>query len=72
MAKAPGIPRYTVETRPIRAGIKPFTYEALYSPDTLERIREAPRGRPRKQAGESRDGGQPDPERSAANLNKPQ
>jgi IS30 family transposase len=49
MAKALGIPRHTVETRLIRAGIKPFTYEALYPSDTLEKIKDVPpRGRPKK------------------------
>jgi hypothetical protein len=47
MAKELGLPRHTVETRLIRAGIKPLTYEALYSPDTLDKIREAKRGRPK-------------------------
>jgi hypothetical protein len=48
MAKELGITRHAVEIRLITAGIKPLTYEALYSPDTLERIRAAKRGRPPK------------------------
>jgi hypothetical protein len=48
MAKELGIPRHTVEQRLIKAGIKPLTYEALYPPDTLDKIKEARRGRPKK------------------------
>jgi hypothetical protein len=48
MAKELGLQRHTVEQRLIRAGIKPTTYEALYDPSVLDRIREAKRGRPSK------------------------
>jgi hypothetical protein len=48
MAEKLGIPKHTVETRLSRAGIEPVFYGSLYSPDTLEKIREASRGRPRK------------------------
>jgi hypothetical protein len=50
MAKELGLNRHTVENRLIRAGIKPLTYEALYPPDTLEKIREVSRGRPAKKS----------------------
>jgi hypothetical protein len=49
MAENLGIPKHTVETRLSRAGIEPIFYGSLYSPDTLDKIREAPRGRPKKQ-----------------------
>jgi hypothetical protein len=48
MAKILGIPKHTVETRISRAGIEPVFYGSLYSPDTLEKIRDAKRGRPPK------------------------
>jgi hypothetical protein len=48
MAKELGVPRHTVETRLIRAGIKPLTYEAIYDPAVLEAIKDAKRGRPPK------------------------
>jgi plasmid maintenance system antidote protein VapI len=48
MAKELGITRHAVEIRLITAGIKPLTYEALYTLDTLEKIRGAKRGRPPK------------------------
>jgi len=48
MADELGIPQRTVERRVQRAGIKPLTKEAIYPPDTLDKIREAPRGRPKK------------------------
>jgi predicted ArsR family transcriptional regulator len=43
-----GIPPNTVKQRIFQAGIKPITREAIYPPDTLDRIREAPMGRPSK------------------------
>jgi hypothetical protein len=43
-----GIPPNTVKQRVFQAGIKPITREAIYPPDTLDRIREAPMGRPPK------------------------
>jgi hypothetical protein len=48
MAKILGIPKHTVETRISRAGIEPVFYGSLYSPDTLEKIKDAKRGRPPK------------------------
>jgi hypothetical protein len=48
MAKVLGIKPHSVTVRLNRAGIKPMTNEALYSPDTLDKIREAKRGRPAK------------------------
>jgi hypothetical protein len=48
MAEKLGLPQRTIERRVQRAGIKPLTKEALYPPDTLEKIREAKRGRPKK------------------------
>jgi hypothetical protein len=48
MAKILGIKPHSVTVRLNRAGIKPATQEALYTPDTLDKIREAPRGRPKK------------------------
>jgi hypothetical protein len=55
MADELGITRHAVEIRLITAGIKPLTYEALYSPDTLDKIREAKRGRPPKSKPEAPD-----------------
>jgi hypothetical protein len=51
MAAELGIPEHTVQVRVSRAGIKPITREAIYPPDTLDRIREAPMGRPPKKKG---------------------
>jgi hypothetical protein len=48
MAEILRVPQRTVERRVQRAGIKALTKEALYPPDTLDKIREAPRGRPKK------------------------
>jgi hypothetical protein len=48
MAKILGIKPHSVTVRLNRAGIKPVTQEALYSPDALEKIRDAKRGRPPK------------------------
>jgi hypothetical protein len=48
MAKILGISPHSVTVRLLRAGIKPMTYEALYSPSALDKIKEARRGRPRK------------------------
>jgi hypothetical protein len=42
------IKRKAAEMRLFRAGIKPLTIEALYPPDTIERIGSAKRGRPPK------------------------
>jgi hypothetical protein len=48
MALELGIPPNTVKQRVFQAGIRPITREAIYPPDTLDRIREAPMGRPPK------------------------
>lgn len=48
MAEKLGIPKYTVENRLSRAGIQPVFYGSLYSLDTLNKIKEAKRGRPKK------------------------
>jgi hypothetical protein len=42
------IKRKAAEMRLFRAGIKPLTIEALYPPDTLDKIKNAKRGRPAK------------------------
>jgi predicted ArsR family transcriptional regulator len=47
MAQELGIPPNTVKQRIFTAGIKPITREAIYPSDTLDRIREAPMGRPK-------------------------
>jgi predicted ArsR family transcriptional regulator len=51
MAEKLGIPKHTVETRLSRAGIEPVFYGSLYAPDTLDKIRDAKRGRPKKPGG---------------------
>ena len=49
MAEKLGIPKHTVQTRLSRAGIEPVFYGSLYSPDTLDKIRNVPgKGRPPK------------------------
>jgi hypothetical protein len=48
MAEKLELPEHTVQVRVSRAGIKPITREAIYPSDTLDRIREAPMGRPPK------------------------
>jgi transcriptional regulator with XRE-family HTH domain len=48
LAEALGIPEHTAHMRISRAGINPIFRGAIYPPDTLDRIREAPMGRPRK------------------------
>jgi hypothetical protein len=48
MSKILGIKPHSVTVRLNRAGIKPITQEALYSLDTLEKIKESKRGRPSK------------------------
>jgi transposase len=49
MAEKLGIPKHTVETRLSRASIKPVFYGSLYSPDTLDKIKDVPgKGRPKK------------------------
>jgi len=48
MAKALGLPQRTVERRVQRAGIRPLTHEALYPLDTMDKIKDAKRGRPKK------------------------
>jgi hypothetical protein len=44
------VPENTVQQRLHRAGINPFFRGSLYPPDTLDRIREAPMGRPPKKS----------------------
>jgi hypothetical protein len=48
LAEILGIPPNTVKQRVFQAGIKPITREAIYPPDTLDLIKEAPMGRPKK------------------------
>ena len=45
MAEKLGIPERTVERRIQRAKIKPLTKQALYPPDTLEKISDVKLGR---------------------------
>jgi hypothetical protein len=42
------IKRKAAEMRLFRAGIKPVTTDALYPSDTIEKIKDAKRGRPAK------------------------
>jgi hypothetical protein len=48
MAQELGIKPHSVTVRLNRAGIKPMTNEALYAPDTLDKIKGSKRGRPPK------------------------
>jgi predicted RNA polymerase sigma factor len=48
IAKLLKIPVQTAARRIERAGIKPITREAVFPFDTPDRIRDAPRGRPKK------------------------
>jgi IS30 family transposase len=48
LAKELGIDENTVAQRINRKGIKPVSYKALYPLDTLDKIKEAKRGRPAK------------------------
>ncbi|MDR0759580.1 MAG: hypothetical protein LBF74_05650 [Treponema sp.] len=48
LAKELGISEHTAHMRVNRAGIEPLFRGAIYPPDTLDRIREAPMGRPPK------------------------
>jgi hypothetical protein len=48
MVEATGLRKNTIEVRIHRLGVKPLSYEALYPPDTLEKIKEVKRGRPTK------------------------
>jgi hypothetical protein len=48
MASLLGVPQRTIERRVQRAGIKPLTHEAIYPPDTIDRIKDIKRGRPPK------------------------
>jgi hypothetical protein len=48
IAVALNIPENTAKVRIFRAGIEPLFRGAIYPPDTLDRIREAPMGRPPK------------------------
>jgi hypothetical protein len=53
IVSALGIPENTVKVRLFRAGIEPLFRGALYPLDTIEKIREAPMGRPRKETAEA-------------------
>jgi predicted ArsR family transcriptional regulator len=48
LAEILGIPKNTVSQRIHVKKIKPIARLAIYPPDTLDRIREAPMGRPPK------------------------
>jgi transcriptional regulator with XRE-family HTH domain len=48
LASKLGIPENTVQQRLHRSKIDPFFRGSIYPPDTLDRIREAPMGRPKK------------------------
>jgi hypothetical protein len=48
LAQALSIPEHTAHMRITRKGIEPIFRGAIYPPDTLDKIREAPMGRPRK------------------------
>jgi transcriptional regulator with XRE-family HTH domain len=48
LARELGIKENAVKQRVFKAKITPIIREAIYPPDTLERIREAPMGRPPK------------------------
>jgi predicted ArsR family transcriptional regulator len=48
IAAALGIQKKAVEKRLQTAGIKPLTREAIYPPDTIERIKDIRMGRPSK------------------------
>jgi predicted ArsR family transcriptional regulator len=51
MADKLKLPKDTIRRRLLRAGIKPFSQEALYTEKDFEKIREvAPVGRPKKAA----------------------
>jgi hypothetical protein len=55
LIQATGLKKSTISSRLSRLGIKPLSYEALYPPDTLERILTAKRGRPPKAKPETPD-----------------
>jgi hypothetical protein len=48
LAKLTNKTRHAVESWLSTHGIKPLSYEAIYPSDTLDKIREARRGRPPK------------------------
>jgi hypothetical protein len=48
LASTLGISEHTAHMRIMRANIEPLFRGAIYPPDTLDRIREAPMGRPPK------------------------
>jgi hypothetical protein len=50
LAELTGKTRHAVESWLSDHKIKPLSYEAIYPPDTLDKIREVKRGRPRKAA----------------------
>jgi RNA:NAD 2'-phosphotransferase (TPT1/KptA family) len=49
MSRLLKLPQKTVAIRIHRAGIKPMTRQAVYSLDTIEKIKEVKMGRPKKQ-----------------------
>jgi predicted ArsR family transcriptional regulator len=49
LAQELGVKENAVKQRIFKAKIKPIVREAIYPPDTLDKIREAPMGRPKKQ-----------------------
>jgi len=56
MAKELNIPYKTVHQRLLTAGIKPFSYKALYDPSALDIIRKVPpKGRPKKKPEKDQD-----------------
>jgi hypothetical protein len=48
LIKVTGLKKGTISARLSRLGIKPLSYEAIYPPDTLDRILAVQRGRPKK------------------------
>ena len=48
MAKKLKVSRHTIEMRLSRAGIKPIISEFLYPINTIEKIKDAKKGRPKK------------------------
>jgi hypothetical protein len=48
MVEATGLPRNTIKVRLHRLGIKPLSYEAMYSEDALDKIKAVKMGRPPK------------------------
>jgi hypothetical protein len=55
MAAELKLPRDTIKKRLLRAGIKPFSQEAMYTEEDFEAVKVALIGRPKKTAEASRD-----------------